>query len=315
MTASEELAIEVIDLHKSYGSVNAVRGINLDVRVGECVGILGPNGAGKTTAIEMIEGLRQPDRGTIRIFGQPVWPHNPDLLQRIGVQLQQPAFIDKLTTQEQLETYAALYGAERGRVDAVLELMGLTKSKDQPAERLSGGQRQRLSIGCAIVHEPDMLFLDEPSAALDPTSRRGLWAVIEEVRAMGTTVVLSTHYMEEAEELCTRVAIMDQGRVLDFDTPAEMIRQLGAPTRISLPPTVMPESEAQQIRGVDSTLLDMGSLTLVTQDPATVITELASRDILTGLQVRSATLEDVFISSTGKTLDESAEPEIDEVPA
>lgn len=313
MSANDELAIEVIDIHKSYGSVHSVNGINLDVRVGECVGILGPNGAGKTTAIEMIEGLRQPDSGTIRVFGQPVWPHNATLLQRIGVQLQQPAFIEKLTTIEQLQTYASLYGARAGRVEEVLDLLGLTKSKDQPAERLSGGQRQRLSIGCAIVHEPDLLFLDEPSAALDPSSRRNLWEVIEQVRALGATVVLSTHYMEEAEELCTRVAIMDQGRVLDFDTPAAMIRRLGAPTRISLPPSVMPEHEAQQLRGVDSTLLDMGSLTLITQEPATVITELAARDILTGLQVRSATLEDVFITSTGKSLDGVTDELDDEV--
>lgn len=295
-------AIEVDGLTKRYGELTAVDGVSLRVRRGECVGILGPNGAGKTTTLEMIEGLRQADAGTISVLGASPWPRNTTLLRRIGVQLQGTAFIEHLSAIEQLRTVTDLYGVERSRADEVLAQVGLGDAAERDVDDLSGGQRQRLSIACALVHRPEVLFLDEPSAGLDPTARRTLWDVLRDVRSDDTTVVLTTHYMEEAEVLCDRVAIMERGRILADDAPAELVRQLDAPTRLLLPPQALPRSQAEELVGVESTLLDAGALTLLTRQPAELLAELARRDALDGLQVRSGTLEDVFVALTGRAL-------------
>lgn len=299
-------AIEVDGLAKSYGSLRAVDGVDLRVSTGECFGILGPNGAGKTSTIEMIEGLRKPDSGAIEVLGVSPWPRNPKLLPRIGVQLQAASFIDKLSATEQLRVFARMYGAPLSRVAEVLELVGLSDMADVRAGRLSGGQQQRLSTACALVTDPEILFLDEPSAGLDPSARRGLWDVIERTKAKGTTVILTTHYMEEAEALCDRVAIMDHGRVLAVDTPAGLVRNLNAPTRVLLPPGALDLDAAAALPGVESTDSDLGAMILITHDPATVLQELAQRRLLDGLQIRSATLEDAFIEMTGRSLREVA---------
>ena len=186
---------------------------------------------------------------------------------------------------------------------------GLADAADQDIDDLSGGQRQRLSIACALVHRPEVLFLDEPSAGLDPTARRNLWDVLTSVRADDTTVVLTTHYMEEAEVLCDRVAIMERGRILADDTPAGLVRQLDAPTRLLLPPMALSADRAADIAGVESTDHDTGALTLVTRRPAEVLAELARMDALDGLQVRSGTLEDVFVALTGRPLTDRTEAE------
>jgi ABC-2 type transport system ATP-binding protein len=191
-------AIEVTGLRKRYDDLIAVDGVSFRVDHGECFGILGPNGAGKTTTLEMVEGLRRADEGSIEVLGMAPWPRNPALLRRVGVQLQGTAFIEHLSAIEQLRTVTDLYGVERSRAAEVLEQVGLTDTADRDIDDLSGGQRQRLSIACALVHRPEVLFLDEPSAGLDPTARRTLWEVLESVRAEGTTVVLTTHYMDEA---------------------------------------------------------------------------------------------------------------------
>ncbi|WP_232679778.1 ABC transporter ATP-binding protein [Nocardioides sp. R-C-SC26] len=223
-------AIEVRDLTKTYGSLRAVDGVSFDVAPGEFVGILGPNGAGKTTTLEMVEGLRRPDAGTISVLGEPAWPRNRRLLSRIGVQLQASSFFERLTAREQIRTFAALYGVPAQVGDTWLEHVGLVEKADTRVEDLSGGQAQRLSIACALVHEPELVFLDEPTSALDPQARRNVWDLLRGIAAQGRTIVLTTHSMEEAATLCDRVAVMDAGRVLEFDRPTALVERFGVAT-------------------------------------------------------------------------------------
>jgi ABC-2 type transport system ATP-binding protein len=292
--------IEVEGLEKTYGNLRAVDGISLSVGTGEFFGILGPNGAGKTTALEIIEGLREPDGGSVSLLGQSVWPRNLDLLPRIGVQLQSSAFFDHLTTREQVHAFADLYDAPRGNADAMLEQVGLTDKAGERTEKLSGGQKQRLSIACTLVHDPEVVFLDEPTAALDPQARRNLWDLLRSINESGRTVILTTHHMDEAEELCDRVAIMDNGQILAVDTPAALIRGLDAPVRISVVKGTLDEQAAAAIEGVDEVSTDASSVTLTTRRAAEVLSHLADIDALEGLQVRGATLEDVFLTLTGR---------------
>jgi ABC-2 type transport system ATP-binding protein len=225
-------AIQVQDLVMTYGDLRAVDGVGFEVAEGEFFGILGPNGAGKTTTLEMIEGLREPDGGTVTVLGERVWPRNARLLPRIGVQLQASSFFERLTAREQIHTFASLYGVAAARGDEWLERVGLVEKADTRVEHLSGGQTQRLSIACALVHDPELVFLDEPTAALDPQARRNLWDLLRGINEAGRTVVLTTHYMDEAEVLCDRVAIMDRGRLLRLDTPAALVDGLDAPVRV-----------------------------------------------------------------------------------
>src|SRR5262245_35934843 len=200
-------AIEVVDLTMTYGDLRAVDGVSLAVEEGEFVGILGPNGAGKTTTLETIEGLRRPDSGTVTVLGLPVWPRNPALLPRIGVQLQASSFFERLTAREQIHTFASLYGVPARQADEMLDRVGLADKAGTRTEKLSGGQAQRLSIACALVHGPDLVFLDEPTSGLDPQARRNLWDLLRDINGQGRTVVLTTPYLDEAEILCDRVAI------------------------------------------------------------------------------------------------------------
>jgi len=216
-------AISATGLTKTYGDLTAVDHLDLTVDVGEFVGVLGPNGAGKTTLLEMLEGLRRPDAGEVTVLGEPVWPRNRSLQPRIGVQLQASAFFERLTAREQIHTFAALYRASSSTADDWLERVGLGEKADTRVEELSGGQAQRLSIACALVHDPELVFLDEPTAALDPQARRNLWDLLSDINETGRTVVLTTHYMDEAETLCDRVAIVDHGRLLQHDTPASLV--------------------------------------------------------------------------------------------
>lgn len=292
--------IEAVHLTKRYGDLTAVDGVDLSVQGGSCLGVLGPNGAGKTTLLELIEGLRKPDDGSATILDQPTWPRNAELLPRIGVQLQASAFFERLTAREQLTTFADLYGVRRTRVDEMLEVVGLTDHAKKLTEDLSGGQRQRLSIACSLVHDPQVVFLDEPTAALDPQARRNLWGVLEAINDRGRTIVLTTHHMDEAEALCDLVAIMDQGKILTIDAPAAMVRGLDAPTRISLPEPVLAAGRAATVPGATTVDTEDGSTIITTRDPATVLTTLAQWRALQGLQVRGATLEDVFLQLTGR---------------
>jgi ABC-2 type transport system ATP-binding protein len=292
--------IEAHDLRKHYGDVAAVDGVSFEVESGEFFGILGPNGAGKTTTLEIIEGLRKADAGTVRVFGEAPWPRNSRLLPRIGVQLQATSFFERLTAREQIRTFASLYGVGAKRADAMLETVGLSDKADTQSEKLSSGQMQRLSIACALVHDPELVFLDEPTAALDPQARRNLWDLLRGINAAGRTVVLTTHHLDEAETLCDRVAIMDNGRILELGPPAALVRGLAAPIRISVESGALPLEEARAIQP-GSTVDDDGvSLTIATTDPAPVLSALAERDALPGLSVRGATLEDVFLNLTGR---------------
>ncbi|HMJ74331.1 MAG TPA: ABC transporter ATP-binding protein, partial [Iamia sp.] len=210
------------------------------------------------------------------------------------------AFFEKLTAGEQVRTFADLYGAPRARAAELLEEVGLADRDGTRTEDLSGGQKQRLSLACALVHDPEVVFLDEPTASLDPQARRNLWDLLGRLNASGRTVVLTTHHMDEAEELCDRVAIMDHGRVLALDTPAALVRGLGAPVRVTVLADALPVAEAEAIDGADAVHLDRDSLTLTTTRPEAVLAELARRGALEGLQVHGATLEDVFLDLTGR---------------
>ncbi len=293
-------AIDVRDLRKRYGDLHAVDGVSFSVEQGEMFGILGPNGAGKTTTLEITEGLRPADSGSVSLLGLPPWPRNPVLLPRIGVQLQATALLERLTAREQLQVFAGLYGVEEARVSEVLEIVGLTDKAETRAEKLSGGQAQRLSIACAVAHRPEVLFLDEPTAGLDPQARRNLWDLVREIRGNGTTVVLTTHYLEEAEALCDRVAIMDHGKILAMDTPAALVRGLDVPVKISLPPDALSVAEAETLPGVSAARVAAGALVLEADNPAAALTSLAENGKLDGIQVSGATLEDVFLSLTGR---------------
>ncbi|MDQ5885081.1 MAG: type transport system ATP-binding protein [Patescibacteria group bacterium] len=220
-----ENIVQVNKLVKNYGKVKAVNGVSFKIIKGEVFGILGPNGAGKTTTLEMIEGIRQIDSGMAIVAGYDVKKQTNKVRGVIGVQPQAPAFQDKTTAQEVLELFAAAYGK---KIDSLglLAKVALTDKADTYTERLSGGQLQRLSIAAALVHQPQVLFMDEPTTGLDPQARRNIWSLVKSIQKQGITVVLTTHYMEEAEKLCDRVAIMDKGQIVTIDTPNNLIDAL-----------------------------------------------------------------------------------------
>jgi ABC-2 type transport system ATP-binding protein len=292
--------IEVSDIRKWYGETRAVDGVSFEVAEGEFFGILGPNGAGKTTTMEIIEGLREADSGDVRLLGEDPWPRNPKILPRIGVQLQASSFFERLTAREQMRTWASLYGVPVRKADQMLEVVGLEDMANTRTEKLSGGQAQRLSIACALTHDPEVVFLDEPTSGLDPQARRNLWDLLRDINSQGRTVILTTHYLDEAEILCDRVAIMDHGRILQNGPPASLVRGLDAPTRISVESGAIAESEARSLFTSDEVSDDGVSLTVATRSPSTVLSALADRNALRGLAVHGATLEDVFLNLTGR---------------
>lgn len=312
------IAIECRDLVKTYPGrppVEAVRGINLSVRVGECFGVLGPNGAGKTTTIEILEGLLQATSGSAGILGLQWGRDDRKIRERIGVSLQETQLSDRLTVRETLGLFRSFY--PRGfSVAETMARVNLQEKADTWVNKLSGGQRQRLAVATALVGDPDVVFLDEPTTGLDPTSRRQLWEIIGGLAQQGRTVLLTTHYMEEAERLCDRVAIFDGGRVIAEGTPQQLIRSLGAEHRIELswsgelPPQA--EETIRGIRGVESLVHDSGSLVLTVDHPHQVLPPLVQRLAeagvqLTNLGTRQASLEDVFVALTGRHLANSGE--------
>ena len=312
LTHSDDPIISVRDVVKRYGEMVAVAGIDLTIWPGEIFGILGPNGAGKTTTLEMLEGLRAPDGGQLRVAGfDPV--SEPERVHRvIGVQLQSTALFDYLNCAEIIALFAALYGADASpaRVDHLLTLVGLEEKRRSRINTLSGGQQQRLAIALALVNTPRIAFLDEPTTGLDPAARRTLWQTIRNIRDKETTVVLTTHYMEEAEQLCDRIAIMDRGRVVACDTPRALIQQLGADAtvRATMQQGSIAGDDLQRLEGVVTADLREGdgheTLELRTTDAqATLIAllHLAQRQqvTLSGLSTVQASLEDVFLARTG----------------
>jgi ABC-2 type transport system ATP-binding protein len=312
LTRSDDPIISARAVVKRYGETVAVAGLDLTIWPGEIFGILGPNGAGKTTTLEMLEGLRVPDGGEIRVAGfDPV--SEPERVHRvIGVQLQSTALFDYLTCAEIIALFAALYHADASpaRVERLLVLVGLEEKRGSRINTLSGGQQQRLAIALALVNTPRIVFLDEPTTGLDPVARRTLWQTIRDIRDKETTIVLTTHYMEEAEQLCDRIAIMDRGRVVACDTPRALIQQLGADAtvRASVREGSIARDDLQRLDGVMTAELHdhdgHGTIELRTSDAqATLIAllHLAQREhvTLSGLSTSQASLEDVFLAHTG----------------
>ena len=221
-------AVSCEQLRKSYGDVVAVADLTLSVQRGECFGLLGPNGAGKTTTIEILEGLLRPDAGEVEVLGLRWADDGPELRQRLGIQLQETQLADKLTVEETLRLFRSFYTRGRTIVE-LLKIVELESKRTSRVGRLSGGQKQRLSLACALAGDPDLLFLDEPTTGLDPQSRRQLWTLLEQFRSRGGTILMTTHYMDEAEYLCDRVAVVDQGRIIAHGAPKELIARLGQP--------------------------------------------------------------------------------------
>lgn len=304
------IALEVKDLKKYYGKTKAVNGISFSVAENEIFGILGPNGAGKTTTLEMIEGLRKPDAGDIKVCSIPVWPNPTRTKQMIGVQLQSTALFDYLTVKETIRLFAALYNISfsRQEVTKILEEVGLSEKISARVNELSGGQQQRLSIALALVNNPKIIFLDEPTTGLDPQARRRLWQIIQKIKSEGKTVVLTTHYMEEAQVLCDRVAIMDHGKIISLDTPDGLIRSLGADSKISfLCQQKLPAEKITNLPAVSEYNWQDSEHTLFTKEPQLTIRtlfELAEKEgvKIEDIRVSGANLEDVFLHLTGRGL-------------
>jgi len=305
-----QAVIAVEGLRKSYGKLTAVKNVDLEIRRGEVFGILGPNGAGKTTTLEMIEGLRKHDAGTIQVDGIDAVRQTARLKQIIGVQLQSTALFTGLTNFELLQLFAGFYdhGMNDRELDQLLAQVNLIEKRNSRVQELSGGQQQRLSIALTLVNKPRVVFLDEPTTGLDPQARRNLWDLVRGINAQGQTVVLTTHYMEEAEILCDRIAIMDHGEVLALASPRELIAQLNSPPVISgLTNTPLPSEQLRHLPAVQHVRLDDEGFELHTTDTADTLVPLlalaASLNLeIRNLNVRQGNLEDVFISLTGRSL-------------
>ena len=303
-------AIRCAGLIKRYKDVVAVAGLDLEVRAGECFGLLGPNGAGKTTTVEMLEGLVPPDGGDVEVLGMR-WGHDEHALrERLGVALQETRLADRLKVAEVIRLFRSFY--RRGRtVEQVLEVVELEEKRDAWVEKLSGGQRQRLAIACALVGDPDVLFLDEPTTGLDPQSRRQLWDVVAAFKQRGGTIVLTTHYMEEAERLCDRVAVMDHGKVIALGTPRELIASLGAEEVVEFAlhdgAQAPDETVLAALPGVRAVRRDGPRFVLTVSEVHRAVPgllgELQRRGVeMTELVTHHATLEDLFLSLTGRHL-------------
>ncbi|MFF4607537.1 ATP-binding cassette domain-containing protein [Streptomyces sp. NPDC001339] len=298
--ASVPDVITAEDLHHSYGAKKVLTGVSFTAARGEFLGFLGPNGAGKSTTMEILEGLRRPTSGRVRLLGEDPSQRNPRLLARVGVQFQTSAFFDRLTALEQLETFAMLYRVPRSRARATLEQVGLAELSDVQECVLSGGQRQRLAVACALVHAPEVLFLDEPTAALDSRARRDLWDILRKVQAEGTTIVYTTHHIDEAEILCDRVLVMHHGRILATDSPTGLVRARGTRSRITIARDALAAGTAAALPGVERVEPQGHELTLVSTTPDLVLQGLARHGALRGVHVAPPSLEDVLLELTSE---------------
>ncbi|HEU0054489.1 MAG TPA: ABC transporter ATP-binding protein [Longimicrobium sp.] len=300
-------AIRCRGLHKRFGELVAVKSLDLEVRRGECFGLLGPNGAGKTTTIEILEGLQGADAGEVEILGMRWDRDGQRIRERLGVQLQESEFTDRATVGETIQLFRSFYPDGPG-VDELVGFVHLEEKRDTQVRNLSGGQRQRLSVACALAGSPDILFLDEPTTGLDPQSRRQLWDVCEAFRARGGTILLTTHFMDEAEKLSDRIAILDHGEIIAQGTPAELVRSLGGAHVIEFASTAHVDDEVlaalpgvERVRRVDDSAL------LTVDEPHLAVPALLERITaaggeLTALTTHRATLDDVFLALTGRAL-------------
>ena len=300
-------------LRKCFGDVVAVDCLDLEVRHGECFGLLGPNGAGKTTTIEICEGLTPADAGTVSLLGLDWKKAAKELRQRIGIQLQETQFPDKLTVEETLRLFRSFF--RRGlTVDEAIRTAQLEEKRSARVGGLSGGQKQRLAMACALVGDPELLFLDEPTTGLDPQARRHLWDLVDELKRAGRTIILTTHYMDEAERLCDRVAIMDHGRIIALGTPQQLIASVGGDHIVEFAVTgaeatrgVLDAAALMEIPGVQSHRVDAGRHQLSVRDLHTTVPRIFSAVSgmslhLSEFRTHSASLEDVFVGLTGRNL-------------
>ena len=304
---SHSPAIRCRGLHKRFGDTIAVRALDLEVRRGECFGLLGPNGAGKTTTIEILEGLLRPDAGEVEILGLEWEADAAELRPRLGIQLQETEFPDRQTVEEMVRLFRSFYP----RGPSVAELIArvqLGEKRHTQVRHLSGGQRQRLSLACALAGAPDILFLDEPTTGLDPQSRRQLWDLAEAFRAGGGTILLTTHFMDEAEKLADRIAILDHGEILVQGTPRELIHSLGGDHVIEFGSTIpLPAADLERLPEVSDVGGHDGARRLATREPHRTLPALLRLieergGELSELNTRSATLDDVFLAKTGRGL-------------
>jgi ABC-2 type transport system ATP-binding protein len=300
-------------VRKAFADVVAVDGLDLEVKRGECFGLLGPNGAGKTTTIEICEGLTPPDSGTVELLGLNWATSANELRRRIGIQLQETQFPDKLTVDETLRLFRSFF--RRGiSVDESIRTAQLEEKRHSRVGGLSGGQKQRLAMACALVGDPELLFLDEPTTGLDPQARRHLWDLVDRLKQAGRTIILTTHYMDEAERLCDRVAIMDHGRIIALGTPQQLIASVGGEHIVEFAVTghetghgVVDAAPLTAISGVQSHRVDAGLHQLTVRDLHTTVplifAALSNQGLhLSDFRTHSATLEDVFVGLTGRNL-------------
>ena len=305
---TKPVALRCSGLVKRFADVTAANGLDLEVFAGECFGLLGPNGAGKTTTVEILEGLLFPDDGTVKLLGQQ-WNSGNDraLRERIGVQLQETQLAEKVTVVETLRLFRSFY--KRGHtVDQVIQTVALEEKRNARVGKLSGGQKQRLAVACALVSDPELLFLDEPTTGLDPQARLSLWEVVDRFREGGGTVLLTTHYMEEATRLCDRVAIMDHGKIIALGSPQDLIESLGADQIIEFRLTrEIADDVLRNLPAVNHLHKhgDEYSLTVAEIGVAlpALLAEIKQQESeLVSLTTHQATLEDVFVSLTGRML-------------
>jgi ABC-2 type transport system ATP-binding protein len=289
--------------------VVAVDGLDLEVRTGECFGLLGPNGAGKTTTVEILEGLLEPDEGDVEVLGLRWGADDGALRQRLGIQLQETQLNEKLAVEEIVRLYRSFY-RQGPSVSSVLEMVELESKRRSWVGKLSGGQKQRLAVACALVNDPDLLFLDEPTTGLDPQARRQLWSLLDRFRGRGGTILLTTHYMDEAQALCDRVAIVDQGRVIALGTPRELVGSLGAEHVVEFAVEGHADVSAEGLAGLPGVMavnVDGATIRLRVTEPHVVVPallgELERQHLdLARFVVHQATLEDVFVAHTGRHL-------------
>ena len=302
-----DAVISVRELKKYYGEVRAVDGVTFEVRPGEIFGLLGPNGAGKTTTVEILEGLREPDSGEVRVLGLDVARDADKLKPRIGVSLQTAAMYPKLTVVELIDLFRSFYPKSRP-TDELIEALGLGERRKAQSKELSGGQRQRLAVALALVNDPELVFLDEPTTGLDPAARRALWTLVEDLKASGTSVLLTTHYMEEAEILCDRLAIMDHGKVLEMGTVEQLVSNHFKERAVRFDSAAtLDASLLEPLPGVTSVAIDDTDTLVYTRDVGATIGALLTAAEAHGVEpqnlgIRRASLEDVFLALTGRAL-------------
>ncbi len=288
--------LETRNLIKHFRGVNAVNGIDLAIPAGCCLGLLGPNGAGKTTTVEMLEGIQQPTSGSIRYRGEVLGPR---FRQEVGIMFQSTALQDFITGRENLRMFGNFY-TRTLPLDELIDACALGEFLDRDTRKLSGGQRQRLLLAIALVNDPELIFLDEPTTGLDPQARRNFWELIHHIKARGKTILLTTHYMEEAYHLCDEIAIMDHGRIIAQGTPRELLEAHFDDVVLQLPATDFPDPPPSLSHTV---VRGRNSVEILTRDVTAAIRELLARDIpLARLQIRPRTLEDLFLELTGREL-------------